>query len=178
MYGQVRWHDRSAVLGPARQAEVLTSSRAVADVLGEQGRGPFESVFGGLEPAAQAGRVKVYATGEIGDAARVDALPVQVFAVQMAPGAAGVQVQTTKEGAASPKLKAALEALAGSVPVTLPEGQEIHGLDGTNLPAPSATPVPVHGRAVRASGSGGSGCPAWCAGVRPPRRPAPAGGPR
>ncbi|GAA1122070.1 hypothetical protein [Kitasatospora arboriphila] len=78
---------------------------------------------------------------KIGNAAQAGTLPVQVFAAQMAPGAAGVQVQTTKEGTGSQKLKASLESLAGSIPVTLVEGREIHGLDGTNQPPPS-TPVP------------------------------------
>ncbi|MFF4341769.1 hypothetical protein ACFY00_17770 [Kitasatospora sp. NPDC001540] len=162
---------------PGVDALTYTALQNLESALGEQGRGPFRSVFGSLELDAQAGKVRVYATDEakahdliaaavasrpgieaeraevvkcryarvdvdpviekIGDAAQADTLPVPVFAVRMAPGAAGVQVQTTKEGVASRELRAALEGLAGSVPVTLLEGGEIHGLDGTNLPAPS-----------------------------------------
>ncbi|MEW1911002.1 hypothetical protein AB0442_21550 [Kitasatospora sp. NPDC085895] len=77
----------------------------------------------------------------IGNAARAGTLPVQVFAARMAPGAAGVQVRTAEGGTGSQELRAALGGLAGSVPVTLVEGREIHGPDGTDRPPPS-TPVP------------------------------------
>ncbi|WP_405009165.1 hypothetical protein [Kitasatospora sp. NBC_01539] len=97
-------------------------------------------------PGIDTGRVRIakcrYARADIDSvldaimrASDAHTLPYVVHQASAAPGASGVQVATDKGGAASPEMKKALEGIAGSMPVTVAEGQAVHNLDATAQPS-------------------------------------------